>query len=122
MKILIADDDRVIQKLVVYSLVRYDHEVTTVDNGKEAKEVLKEEKFDLVILDILMPKISGIEVLEFIREEVSPELPVIMMSRDHHSSTITKAKTEGADEYITKPFEPDELFLKIKKLTGHTAG
>ena len=122
MKVLFADDDKVIQKMMVYNLVKYDHEVTTVENGKEAIDALKEETFDLIILDVLMPKLSGIEVLEFIRSEVSSKLPVIMMSRDNHYKTIKKAKEEGANEYITKPFAPEELYLKIKKLTGHTAG
>ena len=122
MKILFADDDKVIQKMLVYNLVKYDHEVTTVENGKEAIDAIKEENYDLIILDILMPKLSGLEVLEFIRDEISKEIPVIMMSRDHHYQTIKKAKIEGANEYITKPFTPEELYLKIKKLTGHTAG
>lgn len=122
MKILFADDDKVAQKMMVYNLVRYDHEVTTVENGKEAIEAIKEENYDLIILDIIMPKLSGIDVLEYIRNEVSEEIPVIMMSRDSHPTTIQKAKNTGANEYITKPFTPENLYLKIKKLTGYTAG
>ena len=122
MKILFADDDKVVQKIVVYNLVRYDHEVTIVENGKEAIKELKEEAYDLIILDVFMPKVSGLEVLEFVRNEISKDIPIIMMSRDSHYHTIKRAKVEGANEYITKPFTPEELYLKIKKLTGHTAG
>lgn len=110
------------QKLVVYQLIRYDHEVTTVDNGKEAIEVLEEATFDLVILDIFMPRLSGIEVLQYIRQERKLNVPIIILSRDNHEEVQQKCFDLGANSFIHKPFHSKEFFLIIKKLTGHTVG
>ncbi|MCG8697251.1 MAG: response regulator transcription factor [Bacteroidales bacterium] len=122
MKILFAEDDKMMQKQLVYQMIKFDHEVTTVDNGKEALKAIEEDVFDVILLDIFMPKLSGLEVLEHIRNDGNSEIPVIIISRDKHPETIQKAKDLGANDYIVKPYEPDELYIKLKRVTGHTAG
>lgn len=122
MKILFAEDDKMMQKYLVYQMIKFDHEVTTVDNGKEALKAMDEEVFDVILLDIFMPKLSGLEVLEHIRNDGNRKIPVIIISRDKHPETIQKAKDLGANDYIVKPYDPDELYLKIKRVTGHTVG
>jgi two-component system, OmpR family, response regulator VicR len=115
-KILYAEDDIMMQKAVVRALVRLGYELTTVDDGEEAIEVLENENFDLIILDIFMPKRSGFEVVEVIREVKKLDTPILIISRNHLDDTIQQAYTAGANEYIVKPFSPENLIVKITRL------
>jgi DNA-binding response OmpR family regulator len=115
-KILYAEDDIMMQKAVVQALVRLGYEVTTVDDGEEAIEALENEIFDLVILDLFMPKRSGFEVVEAIRDVKKLETPILIISRNHLDETIQKAYTAGANDYIVKPFVPENLIVKITRL------
>ncbi|MBN2522576.1 MAG: response regulator [Bacteroidales bacterium] len=116
MKILYAEDDVMMQKIVVHSLVRLGYEVTTVDDGKEALESVESEEFDLIILDLFMPKMSGFEVVEIIRNELHIDTPILILSRSHLDEAIQKAYTAGANDFIVKPFDPEELIVKITKI------
>ena len=116
MNILYAEDDAMMQKVVVHSLVRLGYEVTTVDDGKEALETVKSEEFDLIILDLFMPKRSGFEVVEIIRNELKIKTPILILSRSHLDDSIQKAYTVGANDFIVKPFDPEELIIKITKM------
>lgn len=122
MKILYAEDDPLMQKMVVYSLIKMGHEVTTVDNGIEAVEVLDTEEFGFVILDVFMPGLSGLEVAKHIREVQKKETPIIMLSRNGTQMIMKEAEDIGVNEYVTKPIEPDFLLLKIKRYTGKASG
>ncbi|MGD2034644.1 MAG: response regulator [Bacteroidales bacterium] len=116
MKILYAEDDAMMQKVVVHSLVRLGYEVTTVDDGKEALETIESEDFDLIILDLFMPRMSGFEVVEVIRDELGIQTPILILSRSHLDEAIQKAYTAGADDFIVKPFDPEELIIKITRI------
>lgn len=116
MDILLAEDDIMMQKVVVRSLIRLGYEVTTVDDGQEAINALEEEEYDLVILDLFMPRLSGFEVLEMMRNELKSEIPVIILSRTHINDAIQKVLEAGANEYIIKPFEPEELIVKVTRM------
>ena len=116
MKVLYAEDDAMMQKIVVHALIRLGYEVTTVDDGKEALETIKSEEFDLFILDLFMPKMSGFELVEVIRDELNLKTPVLILSRSHLDESIQKAYTAGADDFIVKPFDPEELVIKITKI------
>ena len=119
MKILYAEDDIMMQKIVVRSLVRLGYEVTTVDDGMEAIETIESEDFDLIILDLFMPRKSGFEVVEYMREELKNKTPVLIISRDHLGEAIHKAYTAGANDYIVKPFQPEELIVKITRMLAY---
>jgi DNA-binding response OmpR family regulator len=119
MKILYAEDDIMMQKVVVKALIRLGYEVTTVEDGQEALETIASEEFDLIILDLFMPKRSGFEVVEAMREELHNTSPVLIISRSHLDEAIQKAYTAGADDYIVKPFKPEELVIKITRLLTH---
>jgi DNA-binding response OmpR family regulator len=116
MKILYAEDDVMMQKIVVRALVRLGYEVTTVDDGQEALDTIIAEEFDLVILDLFMPKRSGFEVVEVMRDEYKNNTPILIISRNHLDETIQKAYTAGADDFIVKPFKPEELVVKITRM------
>ena len=122
MRILYAEDDPMMQKMVVYSLIKMGHEVTTVDNGKEAIDAINTEDYSIVILDVFMPVISGLEVAKHIREERKQNTPIIMLSRNGTDMIMEEAKEIGVNTYITKPIEPDMLLLEIKNLTGIASG
>lgn len=104
------------QKLVVHSLIRLGYEVTTVDDGMEALETVETEEFDLIILDLFMPRRSGFEVVETIREELNINTPILILSRSHLDEAIQKVYTAGANDFIVKPFEPEDLVVKITKM------
>ncbi len=119
MKILYAEDDIMMQKIVVRSLVRLGYEVTTVDDGLEAIETVESEEYDLIILDLFMPKKSGFEVVEYLREDLKSTVPVLIISRSHLGDAIQKAYTAGANDYIVKPFQPEELIIKITRMLAY---
>lgn len=104
------------QKIVVKSLVRLGYEVTTVDDGLEAIDTIGTEEFDLIILDLFMPKKSGFEVVEYLRDDLKSETPVLILSRSHLEEAIHKAYTAGANDFIVKPFQPEELIIKITRM------
>jgi len=115
-KILYAEDDVLMQKLIVHALVRLGYEVTTVDDGLEALDAIENDEFNLIILDLFMPKMSGFEVVEVIREEKQLKTPILIISRNHLEDTIQQAYTAGANDYIIKPFQPEELVIKVTRL------
>ena len=116
MKILYAEDDIIMQKVVVRAFVRLGYEVTTVDDGLEAIDAIGSEEYNLIILDLFMPKKSGFEVVEYIRDELKLSTPILIISRNHLEETIQKAYTAGANDYIVKPFVAEELVVKVTRL------
>ena len=122
MKIFYAEDDSMMQKMVAYSLIRMGHEVVTVDDGEEAFEVLNSETFDFIILDVFLPKHSGLDLARFLRKDLKSETPIVILSRNNDKKLIQQMEEIGVNEYIHKPFEPDFLLLKLKKYTGLASG
>lgn len=112
--ILVVDDSIVIRKMVEIALEEEDYNIQTAVNGKDALEMIDKVNTDLVILDLMLPDINGIEVLKTIK--LSKGLPVIMLSGKDSPQMIEKAKAEGADAFLPKPFKDDELLEKIKTL------
>lgn len=109
--ILIVDDHPLNIALLDRLITKLGHRAIPATNGKEALQKLKDEKPDLVLLDIVMPDMSGIEVLTDIRKTfAATELPVIMVTAEDDSDTMLKAVTEGANDYVTKPY--DAVFLR----------
>lgn len=114
-KILVIDDEKHILELLKFNLEVSGYEVICSDNGKEGLEMAINEKPDLVLLDWMLPNISGIEVLKTIREdsEIS-RLPVIMLTAKNMEDDKIEGLDNGADDYITKPFSVKELMARVK--------
>lgn len=113
-KILVIDDSLVIRKMVEIALEEEEFNISTAVSGKEGLDIMDKTNPDLVILDMMLPDINGIEILKTIK--ASKGLPVIMLSGKDSPQMIETAKNEGAEEFLPKPFKDDDLVEKIKKL------
>ena len=116
-KILIADDEVEIVKLVSLYLESDYYELFCAYDGDEAKEILEKNDIDLAIIDIMMPKINGYELIKYIRDKnnkYEKYIPIIVISAKVHLSDRILGLDLGADDYLTKPFEPLELVAKVK--------
>ena len=115
-KILVVDDEPTIVRLMEFILARQGHEVLVAINGEEALEKIKSQQPDLVLLDIMMPRIDGYEVAQRLRADgETAELPIIMLSAKAQEEDIRKGVDVGVNEYITKPFTPDHLVQVVAK-------
>ncbi len=114
MKILLADDDSALRRVLQFKLEKKGYDVTTVENGRQAMDRLREGYWDLLLSDIKMPDINGIELLEQARE-LQQDLKVILITAYATVSQAVQAVKLGAFDYITKPFEDEELFAAIDK-------
>ena len=116
MKILVCEDDTMTLKAIEHKLKQDSYEIITAQDGKAAKEKLANEKFDLILTDLHMPYISGLELISYIRNDLKINAPIIMLTRVGIEETVLQAFELGADDYITKPFSPAELTLRVKKM------
>ncbi|HIC90825.1 MAG TPA: sigma-54-dependent Fis family transcriptional regulator [Syntrophaceae bacterium] len=112
--VLVVDDEKNYLLVLDALLSEEGYEVITAESGMEALQILKEAELDLVVTDLKMPKMNGIELLEHIKES-NPDLPVIMMTAYGTIDTAIEAMKKGAYDYITKPFQNEELKLNIRK-------
>ena len=115
--ILVVDDDDGIRSLVKQYLNENKYLVTTAESAEEALEKIKIIKFDLIILDIMMPGKSG---LEFINDNKKLETPIILLTAKGQPSERIEGLEMGADDYLPKPFEPKELILRIQNILNKT--
>ena len=113
--ILIVEDDEDIQQLVGYNLIKAGFQVEYADSGEEALGKIKKQYPDLILLDIMLPGMDGIEVCKVLRtENETAEIPIIMLTAKGEETDIVEGFELGADDYITKPFSPKILLSRIK--------
>jgi DNA-binding response OmpR family regulator len=116
-RVLICDDDPVILRLLQVNLELEGYEALLAHHGAKAVEVALAERPDLVILDIMMPRMDGYEALQNLKaNELTKTIPVIFLSAKAQPSDIEKGKNYGVDDYITKPFDPAELLETVERL------
>ena len=113
--ILCVDDDDKIRELLKVFLTKNNFRVSIAGNANQAKNLVKLFIFEIIVLDIMMPEISGIEFLETFRSS-NNNTPVIMLTATSQLKIKTESYLIGCDDYLSKPFEPTELVLRIKKL------
>lgn len=113
-RILIIDDDRELCTLIKRSVEMERIEADFCNSGREGLQKLKEERYQLVILDVMMPGMDGFETMEEIRKESS--LPILMFTSKNDSASKVRGLRAGADDYLTKPFDMDELIARILSL------
>lgn len=116
-RVLIVDDDPDIQRLVSYNLSQAGFQVATASNGRTALESIQKNPPDLIILDIMMPDIDGMEVCRTLRQrENSRRIPIIMLTARGDEIDRVVGFELGADDYVMKPFSPRELVLRVKSI------
>lgn len=116
-KILAVDDEKNIRTLIEMNLKRAGYDVITASDGDEALEKIHKENPDLVVLDVMMPRKDGFEVLRLLRADIATmDLPVIMLTAKSQNADIFRGWQSGVDSYLTKPFNPMELLTFIKRI------
>ena len=115
--VLVVEDEADIQQLVSYNLIRAGFNVTCADSGEEALERLRVEEIDCVLLDLMLPGMSGLDVCNAMRKgegNIYRSIPVIMLTAKGEEEDVVAGFEGGADDYITKPFSPKVLIARIK--------
>ena len=116
--ILVVDDDEGIRSLVKRYLNENNFLITTADSAEDAADKIKIIKFDLIVLDIMMPGKNGLEFIEDHKKKL--DTPIILLTAKGEASERVKGLEVGADDYLPKPFEPKELILRIKNILDKT--
>lgn len=111
-RILAIDDDAAIAEMVSILLEGRGYSVVTAPNGREGLAILERDNIDLVLLDLMLPVMDGIEICSHIRE--SSNVPIIMLTARTETEKVVEGLEAGADDYLTKPFEPEELVARIR--------
>jgi two-component system OmpR family response regulator len=120
-KVLVIDDEPGVRELISESLRISEITAVQAADGLEALSLLRREKFDLLILDINMPKLDGLALLEKLRTE-GMSVPVLMLSARADKTDINQVLRIGADDYLTKPFSIEELILRVKAIMRRSKG
>ena len=116
-KILIADDEQNIVISLEFLMKREGYEVTIANDGEEAVQRIREDRPDLVLLDVMMPKKSGFDVCQEVRADASlGAVRILMLTAKGRDTEVTKGLALGADAYMTKPFSTKELVEKVRSL------
>jgi DNA-binding response OmpR family regulator len=115
MKILVAEDDQLMLKMLEFRLKKDGHEVIITHDGREALEKIDACQPDLVITDIMMPYLSGLEIVGAVKKKYPNTMPVIILSGMGQENVVLEAFQLGADDYITKPFSPNELSVRVRR-------
>src|SRR6201998_2962691 len=115
--LLIAEDEESLREGLKLNLELEGYEVTTVDNGPGVIKMVKNEYFDLIILDIMLPDMDGITVCETIRMDHN-DVPILFLSARNTSADRVEGLKKGGDDYLTKPFNLEELLLRVGKLVA----
>ncbi len=119
MKILVVDDDPILLEAINFNLTADGHEVITADDGFKALDIIqRQEHLDLIISDIMMPNMSGLGLLSLLKKFYFDKVPVILVSSLDKGDVVLSAMKLGAHDFIVKPFNIEELSLRVKKLAS----
>ena len=119
-RVLVADDDPDVLRVLVHNLEAEGFRVTTCDNGDDAHDIARTTAPDLIILDVMMPRRDGLDVLTSLKANpLTRDIPVVVLSAKSNDEDVWHGWRAGADYYVTKPFELDEL---LRFVTSATSG
>jgi DNA-binding response OmpR family regulator len=117
--VLAADDDEDILELIAFRLERSGYTVLQARDGQEALELARTSKPDLAVLDVMMPKIDGFELTRRLREDdLTTRMPIILLTARTQEADVKRGFDAGADDYIRKPFSPQELRARVQAILG----
>ncbi|MCF6331753.1 MAG: response regulator [Draconibacterium sp.] len=115
-RILLAEDNKLILETVAHSLTKEGYEIIKAIDGKECLELLEDNEVDLIITDLYMPNVNGMEVISFLRDERRITTPIMVLSAAGDEENVLKAFEFGADDFMIKPFSLVEINIRVKKL------
>ena len=117
-KVLVVDDSATMRSMLMSIIEEIKGvELVEASNGFEALKALPQQSFDLILTDINMPEINGLEIVHFVKSNpIYQKIPLIIISTEHGQADIKKGLALGAQKYITKPFDPDQLKKTVKEL------
>lgn len=117
MTILVAEDEIIMLKTIELRLKKDGHNVIACHDGREALQKFEEITPDLIITDMMMPFLSGLEIINEVKKKGGKKIPIIVLSAMGQENVVLEAFQLGADDYITKPFSPNELSVRVKRYT-----
>lgn len=115
-KIVLAEDNTTLSLLLKFRLEKEGYQLFMAVDGKEALALIEEQKPDLILTDVMMPFISGLEVISHVRNKLELQTPIIVFSSAGQEEMVLKAFNLGANDFMGKPFSPNELVIRIKRL------
>lgn len=115
-RVLVVDDEPELAKIIQVRLAANGYDVIRAENGQEALDKAESEKPELILLDVMMPKMHGLDVLRKLKEDPDTEgIPVVMLTAKDDKESVLKAKSLGAKDYIAKPFNSEALLDTVRK-------
>ncbi|MFD0760464.1 response regulator transcription factor [Lutibacter aestuarii] len=115
-KVVLAEDNSTLSLLLKFRLEKEGYELLIAENGKEAIELIETHEPQLILTDIMMPFISGLEVISHVRNKLKVQTPIIVFSAAGQEEMVLKAFNLGANDFMGKPFSPNELVIRVKRL------
>lgn len=114
-KLLLAEDDELLASLLNFRLQKGGYNVTLSRDGKEVKESLANDIPDVIVSDIMMPYFSGMELIDFVRNDLKLNIPIIIISSAGNEENVLNAFELGANDFISKPVNPSELLVRVAR-------
>jgi DNA-binding response OmpR family regulator len=115
-KIVLAEDNSTLSLLLKFRLEKEGYKLLIAADGKEAVELIEQHDPELILTDIMMPFISGLEVISHVRNKLNKQTPIIVFSAAGQEEMVLKAFNLGANDFMGKPFSPNELVIRVKRL------
>ena len=115
-KIVLAEDNSTLSLLLKFRLEKEGYKLLIAADGKEAVEMIEQHDPELILTDIMMPYISGLEVISHVRNKLNKQTPIIVFSAAGQEEMVLKAFNLGANDFMGKPFSPNELVIRVKRL------
>ena len=113
---IICEDEEIMLTALVFRMKKQNFEVHIARDGKEAMKYLETEIPDVIVADIMMPHVTGLELIQYLRRDLNSQVPVIIISALEMDEVVLEAFRIGANDFITKPFKPNELVLRVRRL------
>ncbi len=119
-KVLLVEDDTTLSLLLKFRLQKEGYLTLVAHDGKQAVEIIKKEEPQLILSDIMLPFISGLEVISFVRNDLKLSVPILIFSAAGQEEMVLKAFDLGANDFMAKPFSPNELMIRVKRILQNT--
>lgn len=115
-KIVLAEDNSVLSLLLKHRLEKDGHQLLIAKDGKEAIKLIENEHPDLILTDVMMDYVSGLEVISHVRNKLNSKIPILVFSSSGQEEMVLKAFNLGANDFMSKPLSPNELSIRVKRM------